>query len=438
MWIGIDDTDGPQGMCTTYLAIKIAENTQYDLIGLPRLVRLNPNIPWKTRGNAAISIRIGKGKGEKIKIGNVKGKDIFAYSHIREEPDPESILDYVSGIVEKYALFNVEKTSPGIVVTEKKISEKLYWMAVRDVLSLDDIEIFLKKSHYRGYKRKLGLIGAASAISWRPKKFTLELLTYLSEDKWGQERFVDEKSVIEMDKRIKTTFENYDYLNRKIMIKPETLTPVLYGIRGTDFHDLENAMKIVRSDHFDSYIIFKTNQGTDDHIIKGKISNIKEYRSYRIKGEVIEKPRRILGGHVLFRISDSTGIINAAAYDHTLQFREIIEKLESGDKIVIYGSVKKYNDTLNIEKIRILSLSEKYEYENPKCPICKKSMESAGRGKGFRCRRCGTYYPEKIKIRIERDIKPEYYQVPEIARRHLSMPVEFIGKNINDSSIPVP
>ncbi|MGC8992518.1 MAG: TiaS agmantine-binding domain-containing protein, partial [Thermoplasmata archaeon] len=69
MWVGIDDTDGPEGMCTTYITIKIAEETKLDFIGLPRLVRLNPNVPWKTRGNAAIAIRLGIGKGKKIKIG---------------------------------------------------------------------------------------------------------------------------------------------------------------------------------------------------------------------------------------------------------------------------------------------------------------------------------------------------------------------------------
>jgi len=43
-------------------------------------VRLNPNIPWKTRGNGAISIKIGKGNGKKTKIGEIDGKEIFSFS----------------------------------------------------------------------------------------------------------------------------------------------------------------------------------------------------------------------------------------------------------------------------------------------------------------------------------------------------------------------
>jgi len=52
--IGIDDTDSIKGGCTTWLATEIiAELSEFDLIGPPRLVRLNPNVPWKTRGSYA-------------------------------------------------------------------------------------------------------------------------------------------------------------------------------------------------------------------------------------------------------------------------------------------------------------------------------------------------------------------------------------------------
>ncbi|MGC8610253.1 MAG: TiaS agmantine-binding domain-containing protein [Thermoplasmata archaeon] len=438
MWVGIDDTDGPEGMCTTYITIKIAEETKLDFIGLPRLVRLNPNVPWKTRGNAAIAIRLGIGKGKKIKIGNVKGKDIYAYYKIKEEPNIEDLMESISNIVERYARFDVEKTSPGIIITKDKVSEKLYWKAVREIVNLNDVEGYLNGLHYKAYKNKTGLIGALAAISWRPRKFTYELITYLPEDRWNKDRYVDENSVIMMDKMIKTTFENYDYLNKKVMIKPETLTPVLYGIRGTNFQDLEKAMKIVVSDPFDSYIIYKTNQATDDHLVKSKISEIKEYGSYIIKAKVIEKPKTIKGGHVIFKVSDGTGEIYAIAYDHTLQFRQIIKKLDIGDSLLLYGSLKKYNNTLNLEKIKILKLKEKYVLVNPKCPICNRSMESMGKDKGFRCKKCNTYSPEKVKLKLERDLNEIYYEVPDVARRHLSMPINFLGKNIRDFSMFIP
>ncbi|MDG6910341.1 MAG: DNA-binding protein, partial [Nitrososphaerota archaeon] len=58
--VGLDDTDSSRGYCTTYLAYRIAVDLQSDVrvLPFPRLVRLNPNIPFKTRGNAAVCLQI--------------------------------------------------------------------------------------------------------------------------------------------------------------------------------------------------------------------------------------------------------------------------------------------------------------------------------------------------------------------------------------------
>jgi len=56
-FIGIDDTDSRSGQCTTYIATKLAEKlSRYTVISELRLVRLNPTVPWKTRGNGAVAI----------------------------------------------------------------------------------------------------------------------------------------------------------------------------------------------------------------------------------------------------------------------------------------------------------------------------------------------------------------------------------------------
>src|SRR5262245_31853751 len=57
--IGIDDTDSPSGGCTTYTMALISEELQrlgFEIDGYPCLVRLNPNVPLKTRGNAALAL----------------------------------------------------------------------------------------------------------------------------------------------------------------------------------------------------------------------------------------------------------------------------------------------------------------------------------------------------------------------------------------------
>ena len=61
LYIGIDDTDSPDGMCTTYLASQIINKFEENGIVLkdyPRLIRLNPFARFKTRGNGAVSLKI--------------------------------------------------------------------------------------------------------------------------------------------------------------------------------------------------------------------------------------------------------------------------------------------------------------------------------------------------------------------------------------------
>ena len=68
--IGFDDTDSPKGMCTTYLAFKIVnylKKEKVQFLDFPKLVRFNPNIPWKTRGNGAVGLKIETNYPEKIK-----------------------------------------------------------------------------------------------------------------------------------------------------------------------------------------------------------------------------------------------------------------------------------------------------------------------------------------------------------------------------------
>ena len=61
VYIGIDDTDSPKGMCTTYAAaraLRAVEGLGAKAFDYPWLVRLNPNCPYKTRGNAALCLLI--------------------------------------------------------------------------------------------------------------------------------------------------------------------------------------------------------------------------------------------------------------------------------------------------------------------------------------------------------------------------------------------
>ena len=82
--IGFDDTDSPTGMCTTFLAYKIVDLLQKqktEFLDFPKLIRFNPNIPWKTRGNGAVSLKIKTRNPSKIK--NQIKKLVSKYSDIK-------------------------------------------------------------------------------------------------------------------------------------------------------------------------------------------------------------------------------------------------------------------------------------------------------------------------------------------------------------------
>jgi len=87
--IGIDDTDSPKGMCTTFLSYKIVkflEKQGIQFMDFPSLIRFNPNIPWKTRGNGAVRLTIKTKNPKKIK--NKITQFVASYSDTKNGANP--------------------------------------------------------------------------------------------------------------------------------------------------------------------------------------------------------------------------------------------------------------------------------------------------------------------------------------------------------------
>ncbi len=425
MWIGIDDTDSKKGMCTTYLAtevIKAIQKRGFNIIGYPRLVRLNPNIPWKTRGNGAIAIQCGKGNDKRIKIGEIEG-NVYSFSAKGSDEEIDEIKEDVDSIVSSLAEMDSPDTHPGVVFLKKKPPYYLYKKAVTDILSLREVKKIINKmgNSFLSYKKGRGLIGATAAVAWRPRDRTYEMLTYRKGERW-----IDAESVKKMDRKCPKTFDNYDYENRHIQIMPNSPCPILYGIRGDGVEELRKAMKIVISSEIERWLLFETNQGTDAHVQRKKIEEVKPYESVIIKGAVWEEPRVIKGGHMILSVKNGKEI-ECAAYEPTKGFRRLIQKLVRGDVIIVYGGVRKEPMTINIEKMKVCRLAEAYKKkENPLCERCGKHMKSIGKGGGYRCRKCGEKAREKDAImeKVKRDIKEGWYEVPVVSRRHLAKPLK--------------
>jgi len=408
--IGIDDTDSPDGMCTTFLASQIInklEDNGIELLDYPRLIRLNPFARFKTRGNGGVSF--------KIKNDDNAG---LAKQIVLEE-------------VEKLSMFDCDNTNPGIIFYEGEITEDMVdyaFRAIYEFITIEEAEKFAKSvgCEIHKFKKGRGIIGSIAAISLPLEDYTFELLTYRAPENYGTKRQIDYDSVYEMDRQtFPDTFENIDYGENYIAIEPKTPCPVLYGIRSNNVEALITAKDIVKvSEPIVDYCIYKTNQHTDMHIQKTQdIASMKQFGCYEVTGEVKNKPKVIDGGHMFFYIQDESGEIECGAYEPTKDFRQTVSHLRPGDVIRVFGGIGEQN-TFNIEKFQVLKLND-VEYKNPVCE-CGKRMTSAGKNKGFKCKKCGRKIEsnEKVPIVIKRNLKNhQFYETPVSARRHLSKPI---------------
>lgn len=429
MYAAVDDTDSVSHMCTTFLATELVrELDDYDVIGLPRLVRLNPAVPWKTRGNGALCLRFGKGSGTRRLIGRIGSRPIYSFSRLRSEIEEEDVLERASRLVIKWSRVS-EEASPGLVVSTRAPSPGLYWQAVRGIVARGDVETELDRIGALRFELEggRGVIGAAAAMSWRPKDRTFEVLAYRSRSRWGAPRIVDATDVMKLDERFPSTFNNYDEATCKPAITPHSGCPILMGVRGDDPDELVEAVGSVRSEEKERWLLFLTNQGTDDHIIR-RWTELLPNRSYAVRGVVSARPTTVEGGHVILRIdAASHGPLDCAAYEPSHSFRNVIKRLRAGDEVTVLGELRDQPRTLNIEKLRVVRLSEvQRKVRNPVCPVCHKSMKSIGRGSGFRCKRCRRKAEGgSAQFEVERrELVPGWYEPPVCSRRHLSMPLK--------------
>lgn len=424
LWIGVDDTDSLRGMCTTFLATEfVRELTRdLDLIGYPRLVRLNPNIPWKTRGNGAIALSVGTGLGSALNVGEMDGHPIRAYARGTPGGEPQDLLERLAGLVERWADLESPGTDPGLVILNRKPPASLYWEAVRGIVPQSRaVSAIRGLGLARTWKSGRGIIGASAACAWRPRDRTWEILAYRDRDRWGTPREVSAASVRRMDCDFPRTFNSYDYENKHVVIAPSTPCPVLLGIRGDRPAELPDALATVRAEHAERWLIFESNQGTDDHVLPRATTVARS--AGRFRDRVTHSPHTLPGGHVVFGL----GGMEVTAYEPSKQFRRIVRLLVPGDRVEAIGSVRESPRTLNLEKLHVLSLQAVYaKVSNPMCATCGVRMKSTGKAAGFRCRRCGRRSPRSSARmqRVARSISEKWYEPPVGSRRHLSKPIK--------------
>lgn len=416
--IGIDDTDSESGGCTTYTAAVLFDQLSKRGIqpsDYPWLVRLNPNIPWKTRGNGALSIHL-----------------------LVNETEIETIQHLACEVLNRTADQSAKRTDPAVVFLKGPVPEALKEFsksALHEVLPIRRARTLAKKigAEARLLKGTRGLIGSLAAIGAEldTNSHTFEIIAYRTGDNIGTPRRVNPESIRAMNsKHAAVTFHNLDPESGRILICPHGPDPVLLGIRGVTAHDVENAFKDVRIDEpIERIMIFRTNQGTDAHLTKKRsINDLAQHQSAILEGRVETFPKVLRGGHVVFQLRDDTGIVDCAAFAPTRSLTKAARDLLPGDRVRVYGGIRKGRTqkmTLNLEKMKVLDLVDKVENQNPLCPSCSGRCESMGRGQGFRCKKCSLRIGDGvlIKISVSRIIRPMTYSAAVSARRHLTSPV---------------
>ena len=257
--VALDDTDSrTHGMCTTYAATLVAERIESAGAHVERvlLVRLNPAVDRKTRGNAALAIHT--------------------------DLDADRAFDLALGCLETYAVDD-ERTSPGVVVADMDPgavpSEVAAFggAAIRELHDRSDALALIDRHGFRhaavqsdssgpsddgsaGY----GRIGALAAVgAWRAiEEWTYEHIAYRAFDRCGTPRTVDEESVFAAaDSEYPTVWDTVDRDEGEAVCVPNAPGPILYGIRGDDPDACRRVADRIESEPIERFRSFVTYQG---------------------------------------------------------------------------------------------------------------------------------------------------------------------------------
>ena len=412
--VGMDDTDSVHGMCTTYLAYVLAGRLRRagaEFADYPRLVRLNPNVPWKTRGNGAVALSV--------------------------RADPREVWEAASEALERHSEAG-RGANPGLVMCEGDPPRELSCLARRALNSVIDPAEARRLAGECGVRTRFlgdgrGLVGALSAVGYGFGDCTAELICYRRPGLAGTPRRVSAGSVKKVQDRYPSTFSSYDESRGRSIVSPRGPDPVLYGLRGESPADLCSASpEIETGERPLGSMIFRTNQGTGDHLRAPLTAGSLEPHSAGVlEGRVASAPRSGAGGHVFFAVESGGARVECAAYKPG-GLGGTASQLLPGDGVRVGGGVRPASGVLpcvvNAEYIEVLSLEPLERMRNPACSACAKRMKSKGRGQGFECARCGASAPSKVAERVPRALHAGMHLPAVSAQRHLARPARRAGR----------
>lgn len=426
--LAFDDTDGPAGGCTTQLAFHVLLSLpELGLTGMPRLVRLNPNVPWKTRGNGAVVLSLGVPRGPQVEVGELRGRHVLAFPDAGPAKATQEMLDRVWAVVSRQAQ---PGASPGVALFDEAPPQTAYWEAVRAFVepaaartAIEDLGALHKA---KGDGR--ALVGCLGAAAWSGPPSSYEAIAYREPSRIGSRRAVDVAPLLGLD-ATGATFHTYDADAKRLACVPHTPDPVLIGLRGRDPERLRDAalraLPLAVREPVDGWLLWATNHASGDHVTPvATLAECPPLGTVEIVATTTAPAERRQGGHAFVALRDDAGVaFHAVAFEPTHAFRDLLNVLLVGDRVAVVGAF--HDGVVRLEKLRIVAPVPDVVRRNPECPRCGRSMRSKGPSTGFRCTACKERLPSTMAVIEERvrGVDREWHEPPVIARRHLHRPV---------------
>lgn len=409
--IAFDDVDNRVGGCTTHFTMLfLLEASSYikHLADYPLLVRLNPSIPWKTRGNASTSLRL--------------------YTRV----EPEDLMELAVWMVEEYTEGRPGAAGkrPGVALYRGEAWRHphfrlLYRQALTGAVAHDRVISILNKAGALYYGGR-GLVGAAAALGALAPgdDYTFELLAYRSPEYWHAERRLDWDPA-DSGQWPSCTFNNVDFAEGKPAFAPGGWDPVLAGFRG--YCPLAGLCGVLYPEAPVLCTLFRSNQHTGAHMLP-LTPRLTPYSVGVAIARVAGEPRVLPKGHTVVEAEAYGRLVDLVFYRETWPLSHTARALKLGDLVKVLAHVKPHTTggrpSLAVELIEILHLERRVAQFNPRCPVCGSVMKSMGSRGGFKCPRCGYRSTSIRRYGVEsfRGLVGGVYTVKPGRYPHLSPP----------------
>ncbi len=336
--VAADSFDTPHFGCTTHFMSLLALHLiskGFKIVDYPALIRLNPAIPWKTRGNASVRLTV----------------DVDDVTDLKR--NIEEFLDIVNPLYKKGYLV-ITKYQETFDIYLKSISEVLDPLVVRN--SIKDIILD------EWGETNVGALVASVTPSSALRNYELIVYSY---------------DVIDIPNEVCDVICHLEEVlwpllhenchNDKCIAVPKAGKPVLIGIRGSHPCVLASLLPLLPG--WSHATLFKTNQ----HSIL-LLPPSHETFSYEFKTLHIRTTVKRLNEDVMI---DNLMLFNESGITRKFRGTEFFDGVVS---VILKGDV----GSIAALKGKIISLSKRA----PRCPRCGGRMKS--KGKGVRvCKRCG-------------------------------------------------